>query len=113
MRRSLTKRERIRKRSDLKRLFSSARRVECPGLKLLYAPNRLSSNRVAVATVRGFRTAVERNRSKRVGREAYRAVKDQLKDGFDLILVLRPGACSTQERIRQILLLASQARLKR
>lgn len=113
MRRSLTKRERIRKRADLKRLFSSARRVECPGLKLLYSPNHLSSNRVAFATIRGFRTAVERNRAKRVCREAYRAVKEQLKDGFDLVLVLRPGPSRTQERTRQILLLAAQARLKR
>ncbi len=82
-------------------------------MKLLYLPNHLPANRVAFATVRNFRTAVERNRAKRIGREAYRAIKDELKSGFDLILILRPGTFGIQERIRQILALASQARLKR
>jgi ribonuclease P protein component len=113
MRRSLTKNERIRKRTDLRRLFSTARRIECPGLKLLYTPNQLEWNRAAFATVRGFRTAVQRNRAKRVCREAYRAVKSRLKSGFDLVFVIRPDHHRLEDRIRQILSLSDQAGLTR
>jgi ribonuclease P protein component len=113
MRRSLTKRERVRKRSDLKRLFSTSRRVEYDGLKLLYSRNDRSWNRVAFATVRGFPGAVARNRARRVCREAYRSLKDRFPTGYDLIFIVRPGPCTFEERAHQIQALMRRAGLQR
>jgi len=39
---------------------------------------------------RGLWNAVSRNRAKRLGREAFRLMKDRLSGGFDLILLVSP-----------------------
>ena len=53
--------------------------------------NDLPINRIAVSFVRKYGNAVQRNRARRLGREAYRLMKDQLKSGFDLILLMYPA----------------------
>ena len=52
--------------------------------------NELSRNRICFTFSRGFGNAVERNRAKRLGREAYRNLKPRLRSGFDLILQVYP-----------------------
>lgn len=91
MRRSLTKQERLKGRSDLKRIFTSPKHVSHAGIKLKFYPNGLQRNRIAVSLSRKFGTAVVRNRAKRVAREAYRLLKPSLKTGYDLAFVLYPG----------------------
>jgi ribonuclease P protein component len=52
--------------------------------------NELSRNRVCFTFFRGFGNAVERNRARRLGREAYRNLKPRLRRGYDLILLVYP-----------------------
>jgi len=52
--------------------------------------NDLSGNRICFTFSRGFGNAVERNRARRLGREAYRNLKPRLRGGFDLILLVYP-----------------------
>ena len=102
MRKSLTKRERLRGRTSLRRVFSEAAKSDLRGIRVYYIGNNLDCNRVAVSPVRGFKNAVVRNREKRVCREAYRQLKHRLKSGYDLVFVLFPGHYSFSDRVQQL-----------
>ena len=102
MRKSLTKRERLRGRSNLRRVFSEAANSDLRGIRVYYIGNNLDCNRIAVSPVRGFKNAVVRNREKRVCREAYRQLKHRLKGGYDLAFVLYPGHYSFSDRVQQL-----------
>lgn len=101
MRKSLTKKERLGKRLDLKNVFSEGKCLSCRGAKLVYVSNGLTFNRFAVALVRKFGNSVERNRSKRIIREIYRHTKESVISGFDIVVVLYPGNYSFYDRNKQ------------
>jgi len=93
MRRSLTRKDRLRRNRDIRELFSTAERIEGRGVKLLYRHHAGAANRFAVVVARGCGGAVRRNREKRITREAYRSLKDTITPGHDLVfLVVRFGA---------------------
>jgi ribonuclease P protein component len=111
MRKSLTRRERLRGKAALKRVFSFSRKIVCRGARLLAAENGLDYSRVVVSTVRKFGGSVARNRARRVGKEAYRRIKSSVKPGFDLAFILFPGDFSYEERISQFSFLLEKSRL--
>ena len=102
MRRNLSRRERLKAKADLQRVFNRAASIETKGFKLLYIENALPWSRIAVCPVRGFRRAVDRNRQKRACREAYRQLKEQIRPGLDLAFVLYPGDYGFHDRYRQL-----------
>jgi ribonuclease P protein component len=111
MRKSLTRRERLRGRAALKRVFSFSRKSSCSGVRLLAVENGLDYNRVVFSPVRKFGVSVARNRARRVGKEAYRCIKSSIKPGFDLAFILFPGDFSYGERISQFSFLLKKAGL--
>jgi RNase P protein component len=64
--------------------------VYCPGAKLFFFANDLPYNRIVITFARKFGNAVQRNRARRLGREAYRLMRDNCKAGYDLVLLLYP-----------------------
>jgi ribonuclease P protein component len=78
--------------------------------------NGLPHNRIAFTVARKFGNAVERNRAKRVGREAYRLIRGSLihgslKSGRDLVLLVYPGRDFLADRMDQMKTLFSRAGL--
>jgi ribonuclease P protein component len=73
--------------------------------------NGLSHNRIAFTFARKFGNAVERNRARRVGREAYRLLQNRLKTGYDLVLLVYPGKDFLADRMDQLTMLFSRAGL--
>ena len=55
-------------------------------------------NRLAVVVGRGCGGAVRRNREKRITREAWRALKDQVAPGHDVVLVVGRFGAAFSER---------------
>ena len=102
MRKNLTRKERLKGRANLSRVFAQAAKSDKKGIRLYYIENNLAWNRIAVCPVRGFTSAVARNREKRICREAYRQLKYKLQNGYDLAFVLFPGRYSLTERVRQL-----------
>lgn len=82
--------EHLRKKSDFDFLFKNGKRASILGGRLFYAQNALGHNRIGFTFPHGYGNAIQRNRSKRVSREAYRAIRPFLKSGFDIVFLAYP-----------------------
>ena len=82
-------------------------------MSLAYAPNGHDFSRLVVIPARGHRNAVERNRSKRLGKEAFRSVKERILTGIDIAVVCFPGDYRYANRREQLLQLLSRGGLLR
>lgn len=87
---SFKREERLKRKKEIREVFDKGRRLACRGAKLYLLENELSRNRICFTFSRGFGNAVERNRARRLGREAYRNLKPRLRQGYDLILLVYP-----------------------
>jgi ribonuclease P protein component len=59
-------------------------------VKLFVLKNGLEYNRICFALPRKFGNAVERNRARRLSREAYRHLRPRLRGGYDAVLLVYP-----------------------
>lgn len=96
-RQDFPKSEKVRKKSEIDRIFRTGARFSCKGMILRVARNSLDRNRAVFVTVRSFEGAVQRNRAKRVAREVWRLNKGRLFPGHDVAFVLYPGYDSFAE----------------
>jgi ribonuclease P protein component len=114
---SFPRKERLKRRDDIREVFRNADKVgergvvSCPGVKLFTLRNGLPNNRIAFAFPRKYGTAVERNRSRRLSREAYRFLRNELRKGFDLVLLVYPGRDDLTTRKDQLKLLFNKVGL--
>jgi ribonuclease P protein component len=103
----------LKGRNEIREVFGKGKRVGCQGAKLFVLKNKLPYNRICFTFSRGFGIAVERNRARRLGREAYRSFKPRLRCGYDLILLVYPKDTSPgyAERVGQLKFLLARAGL--
>jgi len=102
MKKSLTKEERLKRKSDFDRVFAIGKRKSCSGARLVYKTNGYDYSRFAVCPVRKYGTAVERNRAKRICRELFRTMKETIASGYDIVLVIYPGKDTFKVRKEQL-----------
>lgn len=87
--------EPLRRKNDIQRVFQEGRRFHSPSV-LLHARRRSadeevpSGPRLTVVAGRQFRTAVARNRARRLLRETSRLLLREAAADWDLVLVARP-----------------------
>ena len=101
MRRSLTKREIIRKKEDIDRIFRLGKSYSGQGMRLISLDNSLDFDRLIVIPKKHFGTAVERNKARRRAKEIFRCYEKRINSeepmedkGKDYILLLYPGKVS-------------------
>ena len=72
-----------------RRLYKTGKSVVTPLFVLYVRKNGLKQNRLGITTSKNVGKAVQRNRCRRVLREAYRLLEPAIKPGYDFILVSR------------------------
>jgi len=84
------KAQKIKKKSEISRLFRDGRRWECSCFVLIYERNDLPHDRFGVIVSKRIGNAVRRNRVKRVFREVYRCNIKDSPPFFDILIRPRP-----------------------
>jgi ribonuclease P protein component len=85
---TLGKNERLKSRKQIEQLFNSGQRFMNPPFRIFYSfqtNKQLGVSRLQAgfgASSRNFKTAVERNRIKRLTKEAYRLQKNEVHDSL-------------------------------
>ncbi len=79
----------IKANHEFRRLYHRGKSAANRYLVLYCMKNRRPYNRLGLTVSAKFGGAVQRNRAKRLFREAYRLHESELKQGFDLVLVAR------------------------
>lgn len=82
---------RLTRSDDFLRVRRNGKSYAGPLIVLIVRANGSSAVRVGVAAGRAVGNAVQRNRAKRLLREAMRPLLTRLAPGWDLVLVARPG----------------------
>ncbi len=112
MRKSLTKREIVKKKPEIDNIFLSGSSLSCPGIKLRIVKNNLDLNRIIVIPVKHYGNAVQRNRIRRQIKEIWRLEKNNFISGFDFAFVVYTRkAVSHEQQKEQLTRLFKQARL--
>ena len=79
----------LKRNNDFRRIYSKGRFYTSPVLVTYVMKNRTGGIRIGITTSKKTGKAVMRNRSRRIIREAFRAVSSEIKPGYDLIFVAR------------------------
>jgi len=83
---------RLRKRKDFNRTYKKGKSIANAFFVLVYRKSGLPVTRAGFAVSKKYGKAVSRNRIKRQLREIYRYRIPRIKDGYDLIFIVRKNA---------------------
>ena len=79
----------LKENKDFRRLYSRGRSYASGVLVTYVMKNRSNNVRIGITTSKKIGKAVMRNRSRRIIREAYRQIMDEIKPGYDFVFVAR------------------------
>ena len=79
----------ICRNNDFRRIYARGKSYVSPLVVVYTLKNRTKNVRVGITTSKKVGNAVQRNRSRRVIRAAFRALAPRVRPGFDLVLVAR------------------------
>ena len=100
---SFTIKEHLKKNSAIKKVFDKgiAFKRKLVNVYLLKRERPLGTNRAAFLLRKGLynKSAVTRNRFRRILREAYRKTKHILPPGYDIILLVKNGTMKTTSTV--------------
>ena len=105
------KRERIRTRSDISRVFNEGNRWSTKGMRLNVLRNGGAETRAVFVTVRGYGNAVARNRARRVVSECWRLLKSTIAQGLDVVILIYPDRDCMDVRQPQLQSLVQRAKV--
>lgn len=79
----------LRNNSHFQRVYRKGRYKVGRYIVMYILPNRTGINRIGITTGRKFGNSVQRNRMKRLIREAYRSIEDSVTVGYDIVFMAR------------------------
>lgn len=85
----MLKKDILRRKDDFSSIYKKGKSVGEAYTVLFYKKNDLSYNRIAFLASKKVGNSVKRNRARRLMRENYRFLKDDIRQGYDLIFIAR------------------------
>jgi ribonuclease P protein component len=79
----------LKSNSDFRRIYARGKAYTNPALVIYLMKNRAGICRIGITTSKKIGNAVERNRSKRVIRAAFRSIEREINGGYDIVFVAR------------------------
>ncbi len=79
----------LKENCDFRRLYGKGKSIQAPALVSYVMKNRAGICRIGITTSKKIGNAVERNRSRRVIRAAYREIEDRINGNYDFVFVAR------------------------
>ena len=79
----------LKMNGDFRRLYNRGKAVTNPALVMYFMKNRAGICRIGITTGKKIGNAVERNRSRRIIREAFRSVVKDVNESYDFVFVAR------------------------
>ena len=80
---------RLKKQADFQKLFHKGKRAHSASLSIVYRPSEKTTMGISVGKKHG--KSVQRNRIKRLLREAFRAVQGDMRGTYTMVLI--PKVC--------------------
>jgi ribonuclease P protein component len=84
----------LRRKSDFSLIYNKGKSVVERYIVLFFKKNGLSYNRIAFLASKKVGNSVVRNRARRLMKESYREVKENLATGYDFIFIARKTICN-------------------
>ena len=81
----------LRKNQEFDWVYSRGRRLHGKGFSLIYADGSTDWNRLGISVRKKTGRAVDRNRIKRIIREAFRLHRESFPKKSDIVVTVRPG----------------------
>ena len=85
----MLKKDILRRKDDFSSIYKRGKSIGERYIVLFYKKNGLSYNRIAFLASKKVGNSVQRNRARRLMKENYRFLKDNIKSGYDLIFIAR------------------------
>ena len=83
---------RLKKNWEFKRVYRRGKALVSKRIVLYAYPNRTADRRIGFSISKKVGKSVQRNRIKRIYREALFSLYDEIKTGYDLVIVARKKA---------------------
>ncbi|MDD4199844.1 MAG: ribonuclease P protein component [Eubacteriales bacterium] len=85
----MLKKDILRKKEDFSAIYKKGKSVPERYIVFFYRKNNLLYNRIAFLASKKVGNSVQRNRAKRLMKESYRLLGDEIKYGYDIIFIAR------------------------
>lgn len=85
----MLKKDILRRKDEFSSIYKRGKSIGERYIVLFYKKNGLSYNRIAFLASKKVGNSVERNRARRLMKENYRLLKNNIKSGYDLIFIAR------------------------
>jgi ribonuclease P protein component len=83
----LPKENRLKNRDDFQQVYKMGKFASADGISMKFAKNNLEITRIGFSIEsKYFKTAIKRNRIRRILREVFRKNIEKIKSGFDIVV---------------------------
>ena len=79
----------LRGKKDFDLIYKRGKSVGDRYVVVFYRRNRLEHNRIAFLASKKVGKSVQRNRARRLMKESFREIRQNLTDGFDIVIIAR------------------------
>ena len=102
-----SKKSRILKSKDFRKIYKKGAPLKKGWLVMCSLPNELGQSRIGFSiSSKNVKSAVRRNRIRRLFKEVFRLNKDLVKAGYDIVIIIRrdPGKILLYKNVEKVFL---------